>query len=274
MTPNPLVLSQWSSEDLWLSSQPKLIVGYDRDGHPIPFDVFDFHRWGRPWLPQAGGSMTWTANTNRSSTAELRGMYPFHSGAMISPAVRRIIEEVGAIDVEFIPLRIVNRETGILLDDEWWFVNVFRWKDIFDFAKSRFEYREMPRRIDGSNSVSARFGAVSITEIYDLAVRPQAYTDGLFLARATTEKIWSRVFIGHELALRINEGVPPERQVYFEPFLVQNIPQPPKVQTALQDPAPVWKWPAHNPRWLWRRAQRKLRSELARWEACASAETM
>jgi hypothetical protein len=40
------------------------------------------------------------------------------------------------------------------------------------------------------------------------------------------EAIWGRVFIGHELAKRINEGVPEERRVCFQVFPLRDIPQP------------------------------------------------
>ena len=240
MTQCPLALPQWTSEELWLAAG--LHVGFHADGTPIPFNVFDFEeRWGKPMLPCAGEELVWTATTPCASAAELRGLYPFHFGAMISPRVRRIIEDFDSTEVEFIPLRILSRETGALLED-WWFVNVFHWKDAFDLERSKLEYCEMPPSPRGSAAVSARFGPALITEIYELEALPEACSGGLFLARAPTENIWGRVFIGHELARRINEGVPKDLQVYFQAFALRDIPQPPRLPPALSAPGRRWRW--------------------------------
>lgn len=240
MDEGPLVLSQGYLDDLMLAQGN--VIGHDAEGRPIVLDVFDFTWWGQPLLQKATAPLTWTATTNRSSTAELAVLYPFRTGAMVSQAARRIIEEVDATEVEFIPLRIVAEDTGVLLD-EWWFVNVFHWRDAFDYSRSKLDYRDMPREPRGSDAVSARFGSKLIVAMYELAVRPEAYSGGLFLARGTTESIWGRVFVGRDLVERLNDGVPPERQVPCYPFFVRNIPQPPPVPTALGNRGRRRRWP-------------------------------
>jgi hypothetical protein len=220
---NPLVLPESSNEELRpLASSP---VGFDETGAPIPLNTLDFHRFGKPMLPDAGGALVWQARTPLASTAALRELHPFHSGAMITPRTKRIIEDFGAPEVEFIPLRIIAAATGELLD-EWWFVNVFHWRDIFDFRASKLKYRRFPKDPGRSAAVSAQFGARMIVEIEALVATPAAQTGGLFLARGPSEAIWRNVFIGRELAARINDGVPVERQAGFGEFLLKDRPKP------------------------------------------------
>jgi hypothetical protein len=220
---NPLILPESSNEELrLLASCP---VGFDKTGAPIRLNSLDFYRFGKPMLPDAGGVLVWEARTPLASTAALRELHPFHFGAMITPRTKRIIEDFGAPEVEFIPLRIIAAGTRELLD-EWWFVNVFHWRDIFDFPASKLKYRRFPKDPGRSVAVSAQFGKRMIVEIEELVATPAAQTGGLFLARGPSEAIWRNVFIGRELAAQINDGVPVERQAWFGEFLLKDRPKP------------------------------------------------
>lgn len=91
---NPLVLPEWTSEELFLV--PPCPVGFDETGTPFGLDTMDNSLFGQPMLASPDRSLVWDAVTPFSSLTELRELYPFHSGAMVSPRARAIIEGFGS----------------------------------------------------------------------------------------------------------------------------------------------------------------------------------
>lgn len=238
VTGNPLVLLQYMPHDeLRLLTCP---VGLREDGSAIGLDVLDPWQFGRSILSASATAIRWLATTPFPDVRTLRELYPFHFGAVVSPRVRQLIEEIGAVDVEFIPLTILWEGSGQPIG-EWWFVNVFCWRDVFDYSRSRLEYTEFSEELDPWQARSAEFGRAAITEIHELVATPEAFAGGLFLARGSSTAIWSRVFVGTELARRINDGVPPERQVHFQEFLLTGRPQPPRVPR-VGPSRRKWRW--------------------------------
>lgn len=63
------------------------------------------------------------------------------------------------------------------------------------------------------------------------------------MARGATEIIWRRVFVGLELARRLNDGVPRERRTTFEEFRLTHRLEPPPVSPDFSTPARRWRWP-------------------------------
>lgn len=200
-------------------------IGHEADGRPIAYDALDPRSFDRSFLDEPGFAPVWHAGTEVESLDELNELYGFHSGAIVSPRVRRIIEEEKVPNVEFIPLEIRTWEAKRLLG-EWWFVNVFNWRKVFDFDRSKVSYTDFFQPITGLRTISRRFGELVVRGWQVLEVHQEAITDGLFLAEAPSEALWGNVFISEHLAHQINDGLPKERQIYFTPFWLDKGPGP------------------------------------------------
>jgi hypothetical protein len=209
-------------------------VGFDQDGVPVQLDTLQY--FGISFLNHAHPEkIIWHAVTKSKSTADLSEFFGFHCGAMVSPRVRSIIEEYGIPNIEFIPLKILHSKGKgweSIADDvkeigDWWFVNVFNWRDIFDFERSKLEWEDFLQPLVGRSKFEHQFGERRIAKIDELVLLPSADTTGLYLARGPRADICRKVFIGEELAERINADLPPKRRTFFKPFLLKDRPPPP-----------------------------------------------
>lgn len=200
-------------------------VGREPDGRPVLMNPLDPRSFGRSFLAETGPDTLWHARAEAGSLDDLKDLYGFHCGAIVSPRARAIIEEDGVPNIEFIPLEILQGDSDRMLG-QWWFVNVFNWRKVFDFKRSKLAYDDFPLPPQGLNGITLRFGDRFISEWDLLEVDPEALEDGLFLAEAPMERIWSRVYIAERLALRLNEGLPTERRIHFEQFWLDRGPGP------------------------------------------------
>jgi hypothetical protein len=213
------MLTIGTSSDLWLGyGCPVSVHGA---GETQPLDTMNPDHFGRSYLPDNGDPLKWFATTLKSSVKEIGEFYPFHGGAMISPRFRKIIEDVQHDGIEFLPLEIRHRSTSEVIDN-WWFVNVVIWKEVFDLTKSHVKWEEFAKPLVGWAKLESKFGSKRITKIDSLVAFPAAYDGGLFLAKAPSEIICSRVFIGNELAQRLNFALPKSKKIGFESFLLED----------------------------------------------------
>lgn len=201
------------------------IVGYEADGRPIMMDTLDPRSFGRSFLAQTGPDTLWHARTECKSLDALKDLHGFHGGAIVSPRARAIIEQDGVPNIEFIPVEVQYKDTGTVLGT-WWFVNVFNWRSAFDFSRSEADYVDFQQPIKGLREISHRFGERALRDWDVLEVNQDEITDGLFLAKAPSERIWGKVFIAERLARKLNEGLPKKRIIEFSQFWLDRGPGP------------------------------------------------
>lgn len=187
----------------------------------VRLDVFNPDHFGKPYLPADGSELRWPGLTKRKSLKGITDIYPFHGGAIISPRVCKIIESFQTQGIEYIPLDLFHWKTKELVA-EWWFMNVFEWRDIFDFSASTFTSEPFQDSWGGLKNLERRFGDQRIKRIEKLVISKSADLSGIFLAKATTEAICMKVFVGFELATAINEGLLTTMYYPFLPFLLKD----------------------------------------------------
>jgi len=209
-----LMLPTATNPDLYLAASGP--IGRDADGQPLFFDTMNPDHFGAQLLP-AGDGIRWIATTTTTDIAALSGFYPFHAGAMISPDMKLALDELQLQDLEYIPLEIRHRTTGSPLA-EWWFVNVFGWRDVFDLQASSYDSEEFRHPLSGFQRLEARFGERRATRIKSLLVHPAFKPNGLFLAKFPNEQICMRVFISPEVAKVIRSISPNPQACVFEEF--------------------------------------------------------
>jgi hypothetical protein len=200
-------------------------VGREPTGEPILLNTLDPRSFGRSFIAQAGPDLLWHARTEVKSLDRLKDLHGFHSGAIVSPRAKDIIESENIPNIEFIPVAIRYMDTDTMLGT-WWFVNVFNWRAVFDLQRSKVKYVDFYEPITGTRQISRRFGEKLIAEWDILEANKEATGDGLFLAEAPTEKIWNRIFISRHLAERLNEGLPKDRRISFPQFWLDRGPGP------------------------------------------------
>lgn len=211
-----LTFRNWNGEELRLI--PPTVMEFDAQGEPILFNPMNPNHFGRSFLrPDYAERIVWTADTDEDSTSNINEFHGFHCGATISPRIRRIIEDYGCPNIEFIPVNIVSRRDGRKID-EWSFVNVFDWRDIFDLQRSVATWVDFPQPMAPTFELLRRFGDKLMIKVEELVLLPDADLSGLFLAKGPSETICRNVYIGQELADRINEGMPGNRQATFPRF--------------------------------------------------------
>lgn len=193
------------------------IVGYQPSGEPLLLDTLDPRSFGRSFLAHAGPNLVWRGRTEVKSLDKLKDLYGFHCGAIVSRRARAIIESQQIPNVEFIPVEIFYKNSDTVLGS-WWFVNVFNWRKLFDLERSKATYQDFADPAQGLLQISRRFGGRLLADWQRLEVVEGALEDGLALAEAPAERIWSRVFISQGLAEKLNDGLSKDRQIYFEKF--------------------------------------------------------
>jgi hypothetical protein len=186
-----------------------LLVYEEGSDVPVPYDPHHYKQMGRPFLRKGLPILKWEARTEKASISELAECHCFFAGLLISPRIRSIIENYDSPNIEYIPLAIKNIDTGKHLAD-WWYCNVFNWKDAFDFDSSVGEWVDFPILNDtyhGEFHLMKQFSNKLLINMKKLVVLPSALEGGLFLARAPTGLICRRLFVGHELGREIEANM-------------------------------------------------------------------
>jgi hypothetical protein len=236
-------------DNLRLGGAPILVYEEGSD-IPVNYEPHSYKHIGKPFLRKGLPPLEWSAGTEKSSISQLAECHCFDIGLMVSPRIRSVIESYDDTNIEFIPLRVKQMKTGKHLAD-WWYCNVFNWKDAFDFEKTIGEWVEFPEFRDtykGSLHLIREFSDKILINIKKLEVLPSALEGGLFLARGPTDKICLRLFVGHELGreivAKVNETAPFIDQIrleIFDPVDKPNRLQPPRMpsEVHLHEPPPV-----------------------------------
>lgn len=207
-------LPTFTDPNLHLSA--KCSLGLDGDGNPAFLDTMNPGHFGSRLL-QSGSEIRWTGTTPVMDIDTLSGFHPFHSGAMISPTVKQAFDGLAFEDLEYIPLEVRHRQTGALLAD-WWFVNVFGWRDVFDLNTSSFDFEEFRNPVSGFQRLEARFAQRRACNIRSLQLNPMFTPHGLFLAKFPNEKVCLRVFMAPDVAETIRNASPNPAACVFEEF--------------------------------------------------------
>lgn len=217
----PLAFRESTSE---LRLYGALLYADDSD-IPERLDVMNYKHFGRPFMREGLPKLEWGARTDAKSISDIAHCHCFHGGLLISSRIRAVIETYDSTNLEFIQLKIRQKDSAKLLADDWWYCNVYNWKDAFDFEKSKFELEEIGELRDtymGDLRLVQQFGPKLITKISRLVALPQALEGGLFLARAPTAKICRRVFVGlelgREIVSKVNEHAPNQARISLEVF--------------------------------------------------------
>lgn len=220
----PLAFLQ-SSYQLWLNPLDGTKLYVDDCAEPDQFDTMNYKHFGRPFMREGLPKLEWGARTDAESISDIAELHCFHGGLLISSRIRAIIEAYDSTNLEFIPLKVRQNSTGELLADDWWYCNVYNWKDAYDFEKSDVDwvvFPEMPDSSQGPLRLARQFGDKAITIMRNLVILPEALEGGLYVARAPTTEICSRVFVGHELGrelvVGVNETAPTESRIHLEVF--------------------------------------------------------
>lgn len=220
----PLAFKEFTS-GLQLGQVDGIRLYEENSNISVPLNVENYKHFGRPFMRKGLPLLQWGARTDAKSISGIAELHCFHSGLLISSRIRAVIEAYDSLNLEFIPLKIWQRNTETLLADDWWFCNVYNWKDAFDFGSSDFDsedFLELEDGYCGSLRLAQQFGPKLITSVRKLSVLPQALEGGLFLARAPMLRICTRVFVGrelgHEIVLKVNETAPRESFVELEEF--------------------------------------------------------
>jgi hypothetical protein len=92
---------------------------------------------------------------------------------------------------------------------DMWIINIFNWKDVFDYDRSDLVFNQYPFDQSVTDRVSARFGEKRIINWNYLKVNVDETRDGLFLAKGPGIDIWQNPFISKPLADKILAAVNP-----------------------------------------------------------------
>jgi hypothetical protein len=220
----PLAFRESNSE-LWLSGPDGVLLYADDSNIPEQLDVMNYKHFGRPFMREGIPKLEWGARTDAKSISDIAECHCFNSGLLISSRIRALIEAFDRTNLEFIPLKIRQSDSAKILANDWWYCNIYNWKDAYDFEKSEYQSEDIIALDEGYMGdllLVKQFGSKIIKKISKLAVMPQALEGGLFLARAPMPKICRRVFVGHELGraivAKVNEHAPKQARIGLEVF--------------------------------------------------------
>ncbi len=74
-----------------------------------------------------------------------------------SKRIKDIVEQENIPNIEFIPMRVFYKESDEFIADMW-VINIFNWKNVFDYAQSDVIYNEYPFGETLEDRISSRFG--------------------------------------------------------------------------------------------------------------------
>jgi hypothetical protein len=181
--------------------------GRDERGSPIIFDD-DILAYGQSFTASYGPGLTWRGQVPRRKVDFDQYFYSFSSVILTSPKIKEIIEVENIPNIEFIPMRIFYKNTDEFIGDAW-AINVFNWKNVFDFDNSEVITNENPFGEMLEDRISSRFGSKRIIDWDFLKVNVDETQDGLFLAKGPGYDIWKQIYISKPLADKIRAAVNP-----------------------------------------------------------------
>lgn len=145
---------------------------------------------------------------------------------LTSRRIKEIIEQENIPNIEFIPMRVFYKQTDEFMADMW-VINVFNWKNVFDYAQSDVIYNEHPFGEMLEDRISSRFGDKRIIDWNYLKVNIDETKDGLFLAKGPSVRIWQRPFISKSLAdkivAEINSSLNVRQKITFARFSLNRL---------------------------------------------------
>ena len=202
-----------------------LPIGHDDFGNERYFDTLDPDCFGKRLMGQADKGLRWRAASELKWVARLPELNAFYGGVIASPRVKQCIEHFQSDNIEFIPLDIYYEKTDEKIA-EWWFINVFNWKDVFDYEISQLDYAdyEFPTPLNCMTAVSARFGRRPISSWTSLKINKCQTSDGLFLAKSSSRHFWHNIFISMKLANELKKFSIKPNFFFFKYFWCDNPP--------------------------------------------------
>lgn len=172
----------------------------DHLGNKREFDTLDPDCFGKSLVAKSSEQIRWRAISDVSTVAKLPELNALYGGLIASPRVKECIERFQSFKLEFIPIDIYYSKTDSKIA-EWWFINIYNWKNVFNYGDSKLEYAksDFEKPLNCVTSVSARFGSRAILNWTSLSVNVDQTMDGIFLAESTTKRIWENIFISRHL---------------------------------------------------------------------------
>lgn len=204
-------------------------IGYDDQHNPMQHNSSDPDHLGRALLVEGSPMPPWRAESRRKDLDRLWGLYPFDFGAMVSPRIREVIERVSTVGIEFIPLEVYHAKTGVVLGD-WWFMNVFNWRQVFDLDRSDVEWRELSGNNPLPMPLQRMFGNRYIRYITRLTALPEAWEGGFYRAAIPQTVTSAKVFLGREMIEALEAARPGIADTFFRSFFLEYFVKAPAVQ--------------------------------------------
>jgi hypothetical protein len=182
-------------------------IGRDEQGSPIILES-DIRAYGKSITASYGPGLTWRGQVPGRKVDFDQYFHSFSSVILTSPKIKEIIESENIPNIEFIPMRIFYKNTDEFIGHAW-AINVFNWKDVFDFDNSDVITNENPFGEMLEDRISSCFGSKRIIDWDFLKVNVDETQDGLFLAKGPGYHIWKQIYISKPLADKIRAAVNP-----------------------------------------------------------------
>lgn len=216
-----LHVSDSGSEDIAGAGYPDNAMGRDEQGQPIKINVFDTRLYGESFTASYGPGLEWRGQINNRNENLDQQFYSFATFILTSQRIKEIIEAEDIPNIEFVPVRMYYKGTDEFIT-YMWVINVFNWRNVFDFANSDVIFSENPFGEMFEDRISRRFGDKRIIDWNFLKVNVDETRDGLFLARGPMRYFWKQIFISKPLAdkirAEINPKLPKGKKISFGRF--------------------------------------------------------
>ena len=196
------------SEVIAGAGYPDNAIGRDEQGQPIKIDVSNTRLYGESFTASYGPGLEWRGQINKRNANLDQQFYSFATHILTSQRIKEIVEAENIPNIEFIPARMYYKGTDEFAANMW-IINVFNWKDVFDFANSDVITNDNPFSDTIEGRISRRFGNKWIIDWNFLKVNVDETRDGLFLAKGPSHYFWDQIFISKPLADKIRAAVNP-----------------------------------------------------------------
>lgn len=201
-------------------------MGRDQNGEIIKADTSDLRFYGNSYISSYGQGLEWKGQLEYRKVRFDRFFHSFGTLILTSQKIKEVIEEEDIPNIEFIPMRVFYKQSDEFIADMW-IINVFNWKDVFDYEQSDLVFNQYPFDQSAMDRISARFGDKRIINWNYLKVNIDETRDGLFLAKGPSINIWERPFISKPLADKImaavNPSLPKRGKLAFYPFSLNRL---------------------------------------------------
>ena len=132
-------------------------IGRNEDGEPIILNSFDPRLYGNSFISSYGTGLEWRAKFEKRKVKPDKFFHSFAMSIITSKRIKDIVEQENIPNIEFIPMRVFYKESDEFIADMW-VINVFNWKNVFDYAQSDVIYNEYPFGETLEDRISSRFG--------------------------------------------------------------------------------------------------------------------